>query len=496
MDERARVPVTLPRDSPTQSYWQDPPDEIADVKTTEELPERADVVIIGSGISGAATAWNLLQDSNSSPPSIVMLEARQACSGATGRNGKSPVSLHLRSSKADGACYKGGHTKAASYRSFLDNAATLGTAAAVKIARLELANINAMHEFAKEHSIPCDSNPCATVDIIYDEAHWREAHKAVEAMREALGPGDPAAEYSFHDKEEVKTEFFCAGTNPEPVGAVKYAAGSISGYRLGVGVLKMALRKGLNLQTNTPATSLAKIDDGGEGWEVHTPRGRIVADKVVLATNGYTAHLWKAFQGVIVPLRGQVTAHRPGNKMPGRGLPATYSFIYDNGYEYMIPRPVGAKDACDIVIGGGLVKAPREGLHEYGTTDDTTLNDAISTYLFDTTPRYFGENWGRDHPDGRIRKEWTGIMGYSPDGFPLVGEVPGQKGLWASCSFQGHGMVLCWMSAKALVQMIQGEEEGLDEWFPGVFRITEQRMQKKFHGRLHTSAAVENHQES
>lgn len=101
MDERARVPVTLPRDKPTQSYWQDPPDDIADLRTTPHLPGRADVVIIGSGITGAAVAWNLLQDSDgdgdgsrnnssssSTPPSVVMLEARQACSGATGRNGQ------------------------------------------------------------------------------------------------------------------------------------------------------------------------------------------------------------------------------------------------------------------------------------------------------------------------------------------------------------------------------------------------------------------------
>ncbi|KAK7747475.1 hypothetical protein SLS53_001730 [Cytospora paraplurivora] len=381
---------------------------------------------------------------------------------------------------------------ATSYWSFLDNAAALGTEAAAKIARLELANINAMHAFAKDNSIPCDSNPCTTVDIIYDEAHWREAHTAVEAMRDALGPHDPAAVYSFHDREEVKAKFYCAGADPEPVGSISYAAGSISGYKLGIGVLKMALQKGLNLQTNTPATSLTKITDGYGSWEVLTPRGRIVADKLVLATNGYTAQLWKAFQGVIVPLRGQVTAHRPGSNMPKEGLATTYSFIYEDGYEYMVPRPAGAQNAGDILIGGGLVKAPNQGLHEYGTTDDTAVNDAISSYLYDTTPRYFGESWGRDHPDGRIRKEWTGIMGYSPDGFPFVGAIPGQEGLWASCSFQGHGMVLCWMCASALVQMMQGEDEGLDTWFPEAFRITKQRMEKRFHGRMHTSAVAEN----
>lgn len=346
-----------------------------------------------------------------------------------------------------------------------------------------------MHAFANEHAIPCDSNPCRTVDIIYDEPHWREAHEAVRAMRAALGPDDPAAEYAFHDREEAMARFYCAGADPEPVGAVSYAAGSISGYKFAVGVLKLALQRGLNLQANTPAVSLRPCPDGSGSWEVGTPRGKVVAEKVVLATNGYTAHLWKDFQGAIVPLRGQITAHRPGSNMPREGLPTTYSFIYDNGYEYMVPRPPGSKYAGDIVIGGGLVKAPNEGLAEYGTTDDTTTNEAISAYLRDTTARRFGRNWGDDHAQGRVRREWTGIMGYSPDGMPFVGEVPGSEGLWASCSFQGHGMVLCWMCARAMVRMMRGDAD-LDGWFPREFVISEERLRRRFRGRLHTSAAA------
>lgn len=90
MDQRAAIPVTLPRENPTQSYWQLEPDEIADLRSTISLPDKADVVIIGSGITGAAVAFNLLNDGASN---IVMLEARQACSGATGRNGI-PFSTH------------------------------------------------------------------------------------------------------------------------------------------------------------------------------------------------------------------------------------------------------------------------------------------------------------------------------------------------------------------------------------------------------------------
>jgi len=265
---------------------------------------------------------------------------------------------------------------------------------------------------------------------------------------------------------------------------VSYEAGSLSAYKLVIGVLKLCLKKGLELYTNTPATKVEKGKDSV--WGVRTDRGTVRARRVVLATNGYTGFLCNRFHKAIVPLRGQITVHRPGGNMPKNGLRTTYSFIYENGYEYMIPRRKGSKFEGDIVIGGGLVKARNEGIEEFGITDDTSVNSEISEYLTGTTPRYFGDAWGEDHPDGRIRKEWTGIMGYSSDGFPFIGEVPGENNLWIAASFQGHGMVLCFLCAQALVAMMSGEEKELETWFPDAFRVTEERLRTRFVGRLHT----------
>lgn len=216
-----------------------------------------------------------------------------------------------------------------------------------------------------------------------------------------------AAQYMLHSVEETRDMFLCKGD--EALGAIRYRAGSLSGYKFVIGLLRLCLEKGLNLQTNTPATALQI--EANETWNVETPRGGIIAKRVVLATNGYTGYLLENLKSIIVPLRGQITTHRSGVNMPKEGLQTTYSFIYANGYEYMISRPLSSEYAGDIIMGGGLVKAPQEGLHEYGTTDDTTLNTVIHDYLVETTPRYFGNSWGDDHPEGRIRRAWTGIMG-------------------------------------------------------------------------------------
>ena len=87
-------------------------------------------------------------------------------------------------------------------------------------------------------------------------------------------------------------------------------------------------------------------------------------------------------------------------------------------------------------------------------------------------------------------------MGYSADGHPLVGPVPGQSGLYLDASFQGHGMVLCWLCAKACTKMILGKDDDeLKSWFPESYRVSKERMQKKFAGRLKVSGANEVSQE-
>lgn len=77
-------PSGLPVENPTDSYWhKEPSEKLLGHRTTDELPRSADVVIVGSGITGAFAAHFLKEkrpDLN-----VLMLEAREACWGATGR---------------------------------------------------------------------------------------------------------------------------------------------------------------------------------------------------------------------------------------------------------------------------------------------------------------------------------------------------------------------------------------------------------------------------
>ena len=77
IDEGPGIPVP----NPTLPFWTIPQSDIS--SEGKEIPAYADVVVIGSGITGTSFAYNALKLDGSLK--IVMLEARSVCSGATGR---------------------------------------------------------------------------------------------------------------------------------------------------------------------------------------------------------------------------------------------------------------------------------------------------------------------------------------------------------------------------------------------------------------------------
>lgn len=182
MNERAQIPVSPPHPDPLPSYWHNPKSPLANTIEPEvdkaspgvnnsKPPKVYDFTIIGSGISGTLLAYFLLSYITPAP-SILMLEARTTCSGATGRNG--------------------GHTKAASYRSYLANKKELGKDEALKIVRMEWENIRATHRLARELGLKekSESLECRTVDVVYDAGEWESGRRAIEELRSNAEEGE------------------------------------------------------------------------------------------------------------------------------------------------------------------------------------------------------------------------------------------------------------------------------------------------------------------
>ena len=223
----------------------------------------------------------------------------------------------------------------------------------------------------------------------------------------------------------------------------------------------------------------------------------------------------------LVPVRGMMSAQRPGRALHPSTLSGQRSFVFyrgARGYDYLTQLPTGEHE---LMFGGGWASAitcdGSSALPDIGT-DDARLNPAVQSYLAGALPQHFGlRNWGADavpaaendveapagwHP-GRTKAQWSGVLGISADMFPWVGRLPEQvsgraagkwttrsenerkrekddvqlvpAGEWIAAGYSGEGMVHAWMSGKALVSMVLDHEEEIVDWFPEILRVTEKR---------------------
>ena len=109
-------------------------------------------------------------------------------------------------------------------------------------------------------------------------------------------------------------------------------------------------------------------------------------------------------------------------------------FDFAKGGYFMYRDPGLNEKKGSILYGGGrTISSSRE----MGTTDDSKVHPKIATYLHYAPSHIFGpKSWG---DDVNVVNDWTGIVCYTPDTFPLVGESPGEKGLWMSVGMNEHG---------------------------------------------------------
>lgn len=177
----------LPVQNPTISYWQTPPLEgIAD-RQTPQLPSSVDVVIIGSGMTGTSIAHYLLKNSPQDQPlRIAMLEARQACSGATGRNG--------------------GHIRPSSYAEYDSAKRGVSKEEAAKITRLRSAHVNALisaaNELDDEGREASEARVVDSIDAFFDQVEYQEAVKQLDVLKKEVP--DLGAEFTVFDQQEAR----------------------------------------------------------------------------------------------------------------------------------------------------------------------------------------------------------------------------------------------------------------------------------------------------
>lgn len=325
------------------------------------------------------------------------------------------------------------------------------------MAAFELKNVHAVKTYIEQNNVPCEWRSVSGCRTFWTEEVMKEAEREVAYLNK-VAPDIAQYVSIIRDKDELRKH----RVNPGCVGATLTAgAGSLWPYKLVTYTLEKLIKAGrLNLQTTTPVTGI--ISSSSEHI-VQTPRGSIIAKTVILATNGYTSAILPQFADLIVPVRGEMSALLPPKN--STILPDSYGMVAAlgqpaNADDYLVQRPYEGvpNPRGHLMFGGGRGAGT---LPTVGECDDSVKDEGSAAYLRRALLKILELDGDVDSlKELEAAAEWTGIMGYSRDNHPWVGKVPGKNGLWLCGGYTGHGMPNGTLCAKAVVQMVLGEEGG------------------------------------
>lgn len=289
-------------------------------------------------------------------------------------------------------------------------------------------------------------------------------------------------------------------------------------YRFVTCLYKKLLRKfekAFTIETGTVVEQIKASDDlSYPAYLLQTSRGQIAADVVIHATDAFAANVIPGLKGKLFPIRGHMSAQRPGTSFPDLDGKRSWSFVHKNLFDYVTQRP-GKKDAdaqglgAEVMMGGGLVQSPAQGVDEVGIWNDYETSFPIASYLSGILSVAFSpKTWGNDQ-ETRVKALWTGCMGFTADVLPLVGRLDPSltnrkqrigtvSGEYIVAGFGGDGMIFAWLSGVALGLMIlerdrivsdgaDGRPSGqVQDWFPDQLRCSQARVDKSSLAELAT----------
>lgn len=315
--------------------------------------------------------------------------------------------------------------------------------------------MDAVRSYIKQNDVPCEWRDVAGCRTFWTKRAFAEAEQEIAA----LSPDIRSRVTILQGKEDLRKN----RVNPECVGAtLTQGAASLWPYKLVTFILTKLVKEGrINLQTTTPVTTIESEPSGRH--TLHTPRGSISSSTVILATNGYTSALLPHFADLIVPVRGEMSALFPPPS--STIIPNSYGMVGalgqpENADDYLVQRPYSGvpNPAGHLMFGGGRGAG---NLPTVGVSDDTIIDEGSAQYLRASLLKILeldGDTEGLKAL--KAAAQWTGIMGYSRDDHPWVGQVPDRSGLWLSGGYTGHGMPNGTLCGKAVVDMVLGTQHG------------------------------------
>jgi gamma-glutamylputrescine oxidase len=359
----------------------------------------ADIVIVGGGFAGLATALSLVEHGHTD---CLLLEAEAIGHGASGRNG---------------GFVSGGFS--------LDAARLhrrIGHDAARKLYLMSESAVQQIRWRIGQYAIECE--PVYGGVIV---ASWFNKDQSLrelqDFMLERFG-----LHWQFLSREQMRellrTERYHAGLHELDAfhfNPLKYAQGKARA----LAAAGVAVHEG---------SRVLRVAREGAGWRVETGDGSVRCREVAVCAGGYVDGLCSALSRSTLPIATYVMATEPlGEHL--RDAIRTDAAVFDTRFAFDYYR---ALPDTRLLWGGRMSIRERSGAE---------LSALLHADLVRVYPQL---------RDARVTHAWSGLMSYTRHQMPHVGQMP--DGLWTAIGFGGHGVAPTTLGGEVLARAMLGIE--------------------------------------
>lgn len=391
------------------SYYEDSVQR-APAQPTLQGSQKADVVVVGAGFAGLSTAIELAQKGRQ----VVVLEADQVGSGASGRNGGQAIVGY-----------------ASGQEPFEQLGKRLGVEAAQQAWQYSLEGLDIITERIRTFNIDCDWTP----GYLYVADSPRKARQ-LQADLDQL-----AQHYGLQCDMAQGTDVARLIASPRYCfAAYENRSGHLHPLKYALGLARAAQSLGVTLHEHSPATGLQQH---AQGMRVSTAQGYVDAQHVVLAGNctlpEYGPHLAPRLAPRIMPVGTYIVATEPLDPALCQQLIPSRAAVCDNNVVLDYFR----FSADHRMLFGGRVS--------YTTMTPRNLAETIRQRMVHVFPQL---------APVKVSHVWGGFVDVTMNRAPDFGRL--NPLVYYLQGFSGHGVALTGLAGRVVAEAIAQQSSRLD----------------------------------